>query len=95
MRFRSHTLVTRGTDFFDLMAQQMRGVHSPEEKYDHANKTLNDAIGKLHEVCDDRSAIHEVDDAVGGCLALAEDVEYKNGFADAICMILQAAMHRD
>lgn len=81
----------------DLMTQQMRGVHEPVEAVGQDGRKVveayNKALDDLYAVCSDKKAIHAVDNAVGGYLNMTEEVEYKNGFADAICMILQAAMH--
>lgn len=93
MQFHDHGLVMSGTDFFDLMTQQMKGVHRPESSrgnlaYEEALKKLLVSVGK-----DGAPAVHVVDDAVGMLASDTEIQNYKNGFADAICMILQAAMH--
>lgn len=93
MQFHDHGLVVSGTDFFDLMARQMMGVHKSERGradsvYDEALQNLLSNIGE-----NKASLVNAVTDAVGMIEAEAEEKSYKNGFADAICMILQAAMH--
>ena len=95
MQFHDHGLVISGTDFFDLMTQQMQDVHRPVSSkfaiaYGESLQNLLDSAGK-----DKAAVVHEIDDAVGGLVAETEIQSYKNGFADAICMILQAAMRRD
>ena len=95
MQFHDHGLVISGTDFFDLMTQQMCGTHrlakgEGDESYEKAIKELFDSVGK------EKAPIAKaVDEAVGMLAAETEIQSYKNGFADAVCMILQAAMHRD
>jgi hypothetical protein len=93
MQFHNRTLAVNGTDFFDLMTQQMIGVHrhcksKGDLAYEDSIKKLFDCVGK-----EKVAAIHEVDNAVGMLAAETDIQSYKNGFSDAICMILQAAMH--
>ena len=76
------------------MAQQMRDVHpqrDPETTVQDRN--YEQALKNLHSACTDRKAVNAVDEAVSALQVVIEETEYKNGFSDAICMILQACMH--
>lgn len=98
MKFQS--LETNDLTFFELMTRQMRTAHSfNSDDYRDASgnviKNYDTALKTLCENCSDEKAIGALDNAVGSYLSATGNVEYKNGFADAICMILQAAMHRN
>ena len=76
----------------------MRGVHDEykeQNEGEHAICEANyeSALKGLYEVCTDRQKVHTLADAVSGYFAYLQDKEYKNGFADAIQMMLQACTH--
>lgn len=97
MRFCSG-LHLHGTDFFDLMTRQMLGIHDTRDLLANAegkkaDKDFSLALDGLKTVGTDRGTVADVENAVSGLLAITEEELYKQGFSDAICMILQAAMH--